>query len=89
MIIIYKFCEQNLCTYEDALWKFDTGDEMIDQIKDVVGRAGHYKNLGAKLRKIANSNWLDNSENVGCFEDLFKYEYKSPQRKFLNRFNND
>lgn len=80
---------QNLCTYEDALWKFDTGDEMIDQLKGVVGRAGHYKNLGTKLRKIANSNWLDNSENIGCFEDLFKYEYKSPQRKFLNRFNND
>ena len=80
---------QNLCTYEDALWKFDTGDEMIDQLKDVVGKAGHYKNLGAKLRKIANNNWLDNPENIGCYEDLFKYEYGSSERKFLNRFNND
>ena len=80
---------QNLCTYEDALWKFDTGDEMIDQLKDVVGKAGHYKNLGIKLRKIANNNWLDNPENIGCYEDLFKYEYGSSERKFLNRFNND
>lgn len=80
---------QNLCTYEDALWKFDTGDEMIDQLKDVVGKAGHYKNLGVKLRKIANNNWLDNSENIGCYVDLFKYEYGSSERKFLNRFNND
>lgn len=80
---------QNLCTYEDAIWKFDTGDEMIDQLKDIVGRAGHYKNIGAKLRKIANTNWLDNPENIGCYEDLFKYGYKSPERKFLNRFNND
>lgn len=80
---------QNLCTYEDAWWKFDTGDEMIDQLKDITGKAGHYKNLGAKLYREAQKNWLDNPENIGCYTDLFKYGYKSSERKYLNRFNNE
>lgn len=75
---------QDLCTYERAWWKFTTGDEMIDQIKDVVGKAGHYKNLGPKLYKEAQKNWLDNEENIGCYTDLFKYNYNSPERKYLN-----
>ena len=77
---------QDLCTYEKALWKFTTGDEMIDQIKSVVGKAGHYKNLGPKLYKLAQQNWLDNEENIGCYLDLFKYSYNSPDRKYLNKW---
>lgn len=77
---------QDLCTYEKALWKFTTGDEMIDQIKSVVGKAGHYKNLGSKLYKIAQQNWLDNDENIGCYLDLFNHPYNSPERKYLNKW---
>ena len=80
---------QDLCTYEKAWWKFNTGDEMIDQLKSITNKAGHYKNIGSKLYKQANSYWLDNEENIGCYVDLFKYDYKSPERKYLNRFNNE
>ncbi len=78
---------QNLCTYENAWWKFDTGDEMITQLDKLVHHPGKYKNLGIQLYKEAEKRWLDNPENIGCYEELYKYPYNSNERKLLNRFN--
>lgn len=78
---------QNLCTYENAWWKFDTGDEMLKHIDQIVHHPGKYKNLGIKLFKEAEKRWLDNSENIGCYEELYKYPYGSSERQLLKRFN--
>lgn len=78
---------QDLCTYEDAKFKFKTGDEMIAQIDDVLSKKGRYMNLSAKARSDANKRWLENDENISCYQELFSYGYGDPRRKYLNKIN--
>jgi len=78
---------QNLCTYENAQFKFDTGKEMIEKIDDVLSKKGRYMNLSAKARSDANGRWLENPENIGCYNELFTFPYGDPRRVLLNKIN--
>ena len=78
---------QDLCTYKDAEFRFKTGDEMVSVIKDVLSKKGRYMNISAAARKEANSRWLENPENLGCYQELFNHPYGSPQRVRLNKIN--
>jgi glycosyltransferase involved in cell wall biosynthesis len=78
---------QNMCTYENAQFKFDTGKEMIEKIDDVLSRKGRYMNLSAKGRSDANKRWLENPENIGCYNELFSFPYGDPRRVLLNKIN--
>lgn len=78
---------QNLCTYEDAEFKFDTGEEMIEVIDDVLSKKGRYMNICNKARAEANKSWLENAENIACYQELFGHPYGSPERKRLNAIN--
>lgn len=80
---------QDLCTYQDAPIKFKTGDEMIDQVDKVVSKAGKYKNMGPRLRKVAKERFLENDENVGCYLELFNTPYGSKDRINLAKWNKD
>ena len=78
---------QNLCTYEDASFKFDTGEEMISVIDDVLSKKGRYMNISAKARNDANKRWLENGDNIECYAELFRHPYGDPNRKILNAIN--
>jgi hypothetical protein len=78
---------QNLCTYEDAPFKFDTGEEMIKVISDVLSKKGRYMNLSAKARATANTRWLENPENLQCYTELFLHPFGSKERTRLNEIN--
>jgi len=78
---------QNLCTYENAQFKFDTGKEMIEKIDDVLSKKGRYMNLSGKARSDANKRWLENPENIGCYNELFSFPYGDPRRVLLNKIN--
>jgi glycosyltransferase involved in cell wall biosynthesis len=78
---------QNLCTYENAQFKFDTGKEMIEKIDDVLSKKGRYMNLSGKARSDANNRWLENPENIGCYNELFSFPYGDPRRVLLNKIN--
>lgn len=78
---------QNLCTYEDAPFKFNTGEEMIEVIKDVLSKKGRYMNLSAKARSAANSRWLENEENLKCYVELLTLPYADKGRTRLNEIN--
>jgi len=78
---------QNLCTYEDAPFKFNTGQEMIEVINEVLSKKGRYMNLSAKARAAANSRWLENSENIGCYKELMTLPYGDKGRERLNFIN--
>ena len=80
------FC-QDMVTYKNADFKFTTGEEMIKLIENEILRPGHYKNLGYKINKRAQLHWLENEENIGCYEELYRYPYGSPERKFLSKYN--
>lgn len=78
---------QNLCTYENAEFKFDTGEEMIEVIDDVLSKKGRYMNICNKARSEANKNWLENPENIACYQELFGHPFGHPERKRLNAIN--
>ena len=79
---------QNLCTYKDAPFKFDTGEEMIEKVKEVLSKKGRYMNLSAKGRAAANTRWLENPENIQCYQELFTLPHGDAKRVRLNEINN-
>ena len=78
---------QDLVTYADAPFKFKTGDEMIDQLDDILGKKGRYMNLSAKFRKIAEDRWLELDKNIDKYVELYTLPYGDPNRKLLNSIN--
>jgi len=78
---------QNLVTYKDAPFKFNTGEEMIAIIDDVLSKKGRYMNICAKARKSAEERWLENEDNINKYVELFNYPYGHPERKLLNAIN--
>ena len=78
---------QNLCTYEDAPFKFNTGEEMIEVLSDILSKKGRYMNLSAKARATANTRWLENSENLQCYKEMVNLPYGDKERKRLNELN--
>jgi len=75
---------QDLCTYEDAPYKFTTGAEMIDIIKSVTGNYTRYRQASRDGRKVADGRWLELDENIDKYMEMYKYPYKDPNRKLLN-----
>ena len=78
---------QDLCTYENAKFKFKTGEEMISVIDDVLSKKGRYMNISAKARSDAGKRWLENDENISCYSELFTHPYGHKDRKILNKIN--
>jgi hypothetical protein len=78
---------QDLCTYEEAPIKFKTGDEMIDQVEQTLSKKGKYMNICSKARKVAETRFLENEENISKYVELYNLPYKSPERKYLNTVN--
>lgn len=78
---------QDLVTYENAPLKFKTGDEMIDQLDEILGKKGKYMNLSTKFRKIAESRWLELDENIDKYKELYTLPYAHPDRRLLNTLN--
>jgi glycosyltransferase involved in cell wall biosynthesis len=78
---------QDMCTYEDAPFKFKTGQEMIEVIDDVLSKKGRYMNISAKARAQANTRWLENPENLACYVELMTLPYGDRKRTRLNEIN--
>jgi len=79
---------QDLVTYENAPYKFKTGDEMIDQLDEILGKKGKYMNISSRFRKIVENRWLELDENIDKYNELYTLPYGHPDRKLLNSINN-
>jgi len=75
---------QDICTYENAPIKFRTGDEMIDQVKAVLGNERRFIKESVGGRNFAETRFLEKEENIGKFFESYNFPFGSPQRKFLN-----
>ena len=75
---------QDLCTYENAPYKFTTGPEMIDVVKSVTSNYTKYRQASRDGRKVADGRWLELDENIDKYMEMYKYPYKDPNRKLLN-----
>lgn len=78
---------QNMETYKDAQIKFNTGAEMIDLINKTLKNKHKYRANSLELRKIGEERLLERDENIGCHLEALLTPYKSPQRRFLNKWN--
>jgi len=68
---------QDMVTYADAPYKFKTGSEMVDVIDDVLSKKGRYMNISAKARKVAESRFLENEDNISMYYELYNHGYGS------------
>ena len=75
---------QDLCTYGDAPYRFKTGDEMVDQIKKLVGNYTKYREASKASYKVANTRWLESDANIDKYAELYTHPYKSPKRININ-----
>jgi hypothetical protein len=75
---------QDLCTYGDAPYRFKTGDEMVDQIKKLVGNYTKYREASKASYKVADTRWLESDANIDKYAELYTHPYKSPKRINLN-----
>ena len=78
---------QDLITYQDAPIKFKTGEEMINCIEDTLAKKGKYMNQCAKYRKVAESRFLENDDNINKYVELYTHPYGSKERKLINAIN--
>ena len=78
---------QDICTYENAPIKFNTGDEMIAQIENTLKDRKRYKSLCKKARQYAETRWLEDDKNIDCYMELYQYGVNDPRRVNLSRYN--
>jgi len=74
---------QDICTYENAPIKFKTGDEMIDQINNVLSDEGRFIRESVNGRNFAETRFLETESNYLKFFDSYMYEQGDPNRKYL------
>ncbi len=72
---------QDLCTYANAPYKFETGDEMIDQIKYIMKNKTRYMGISQQARNIAESRWME--DNIDKHVELYTIPKDSGKRKHL------
>jgi len=83
----YPVICQDICTYDDALYKFNTADELHDRIKYLTQDAGVYMKAVRKSRALIDERfWLE--DNIDMWEELYKYDYQDTRRIKLNQINN-
>lgn len=76
---------QDMCTYKDAYFKFNTGDEMIDQLKKITSGTGSYMKHSQQARSFAEGMWLE--DHIGAYKELYTLPVDSPERVLLKKFN--
>jgi len=72
---------QNLCTYENAFHKFDTGDELVSKIENLMDYKRYIKE-SKRARAYMDKRWME--DNINEYLELYSSSYGDPSRKLLN-----
>ena len=73
---------QDLCTYDTAFHRFNTGDELIDKISYLVSDYKKYIKECKRARDYMSNRWME--DNIDEYSELYSYTYADPKRKLLN-----
>ena len=73
---------QDMVTYTHAHHKFNTGDELIDNIHSVLADKSVYLRACRKAREYANTRWLE--DHIGKYVELYTAPRGDSRRKELN-----
>lgn len=74
---------QDMITYKQAMHKFTTGDDMIDQLKTILQDKQQYLKISRKMRQQVETRWLESSDNIGKYKELYTTPFGSSERKLL------
>lgn len=74
---------QDMITYQHAMHKFTTGDDMIDQLNSILQDKTNYMKICRKMRSNIEPRWLENAENIGKYKELYTTSFGSQDRKYL------
>jgi len=78
---------QDICTYNAAPLRFTTGNDMVDQLKMLLGDKNTYMKYSDKARKYADTMWLD--DHLDEYLEMYYKPYGDPSRKALIANNPD
>lgn len=78
---------QDIVTYERCKNKFETGEQMLSQIQQVLSSKKEYMSLCDRNYSIVDKMWLENENNRLKYVELYKYGYGHPDRTNLNKIN--
>ena len=70
---------QDLCTYEEADYKFKTGDDLINQLEYLTSDFDRYMDISAKSREFVDKLWLE--DHINEYEAIYFTEWGSKERK--------
>jgi hypothetical protein len=78
-------CQSDIEPYSDAIYTFDTPDELDSQIKMLTNNSDSYMKACRKSRMLSEKYWLE--DNVDVWDELYKYPYMDEKRVKLNKLN--
>lgn len=76
-------CQDNMETYEDALYKFDTEDELNDQINSLTKDSNSYIKACRKSRLEGEKWWLD--DHLETWKEHYDHPYEDEKRVNINK----
>jgi hypothetical protein len=76
-------CQDDIVTYDDSIYRFNTPSELDDQIKALTKDASCYMKAVRKSRMAADQWWLE--DNITQWEELYKHPFGSAERVELNK----
>ena len=78
---------QDMVTYQNAEYKFSTGDDMIDQINTILKDKQHYMKACRRARQYINDKWLELPDNINKYKELYTTPYGDQSRVLINKLN--
>ena len=78
---------QDIDTYKNAPIRFNTGDEMIDQIDLLTKSTSYYMKQSRDARAVAEDRFLEKDKNIDCYLELYTHARSDEKRINLKRYN--
>lgn len=79
---------QNLNPYKDVELKFNTGDEMVDQVKGALKNKDTFMKSIRRNRAKGEKLFLENKENIGMWKEIYQgHKYGTIERELVNKYN--
>lgn len=70
---------QDICTYQEAEFKFKNGSDLISQLEYITSDFDRYMKLSGKARKFTEGLWLE--DHIDEYQAIYTTEWGSEERK--------
>ncbi|MCH9617341.1 MAG: hypothetical protein SP4CHLAM5_07340 [Chlamydiia bacterium] len=78
---------QDIAPYKHCPIRFDSGEKMIEVIKETLKDEQSYIAASRKAREMIDKVWLERRENTALYQELYSYPYADKRRTNINKLN--